>query len=86
MFISKKKLESYVKLAWDLKQENDVLKQQISKLQSENELATMYRKEYQELAEQYKSMIKKLDANLKAVNTLEDECKRMIQDINIITK
>lgn len=84
MFINKKKLDSYIKLIWDLKQENDVLKQQISKLQSENELATMYKKEYQGLVEQYKSMIKKLDANLKAVNTLENECKRQLKEIGKI--
>lgn len=78
MFIYKKKLDSYIKLIWDLKQENDVLKQQISKLQNENEATARYRNEYKMLSEQSKDLIERYKHELEIMEELEKEYKKYL--------
>ena len=78
MFIYKKKLDSYIKLIWDLKQENDVLKQQISKLQNENEGTARYRNEYKMLSEQSKDLIERYKHELENMEELEKEYKKYL--------
>lgn len=78
MIISKKKLDAYLKLMWDTKEENEVLKKQIAKLQYENEATARYRNEYKMLSEQSKDLIERYKHELEIMEELEKEYKKYL--------
>ena len=81
MIISKKKLEGYIKLMWDTKEENEALKKQIARLQFENESTERYRNEYKKLSEESKKMIEEYKVQLKIMQELENEYKEYLDKV-----
>ena len=59
-----KKIKEYEDLIVALKRQNDTLKQEIIRLQNQNEFAIMYKKQYKQLAEQSKQTIEKYKIQL----------------------
>lgn len=76
-----KKIKEYEDLIVALKRQNDTLKQEIIRLQNQNEFAIMYKKQYKQLAEQSKQTIEKYKIQLEKMQELETEYRKYLDKI-----